>query len=206
MTKDAVSGSPGGYTVAFQGTKEGDWDEVGEWGATHDMWWPVHFQWPSIQPPSRRMKWGGFIPFFFTNLTHNRNIDFFSKLNIYFLSKMYVSNLRAPQGTVLSPFLFTPHTLDFRYNTMNCLLQKFSARGKQSGAEEGHHRLRYLVWTQPPAISNRKRKKMVFDFRRKPPTITPVNIHGLDIDIGNGELRSFGVCRTLLLKLVHSGQ
>ncbi len=32
----------------------------------------------------------------------------------------------APQGTVLSPFLFTLYTSDFRYKSKSCHLQKFS--------------------------------------------------------------------------------
>ena len=36
------------------------------------------------------------------------------------------SNIRASQGTVLSPFLFTTYTADFKYNTESCHLHKFS--------------------------------------------------------------------------------
>ena len=41
-------------------------------------------------------------------------------------SDVLVSNTGAPQGTVLSPFLFTLYTSDFCYNTDTCLLQKFT--------------------------------------------------------------------------------
>ena len=41
-------------------------------------------------------------------------------------SDVLVSNTGAPQGTVLSPFLFTLYTSDFRYNSKTCHLQKFS--------------------------------------------------------------------------------
>lgn len=42
------------------------------------------------------------------------------------LSDVLVSNTGAPQGTVLSPFLFTLYTSDFHFNTGTCHLQKFS--------------------------------------------------------------------------------
>ena len=37
-----------------------------------------------------------------------------------------VSSTGVPQGTVLSPFLFTLFTSDFNYCTESCHLQKFS--------------------------------------------------------------------------------
>uniref|UniRef100_A0A8C5DDN1 BACK domain-containing protein n=1 Tax=Gouania willdenowi TaxID=441366 RepID=A0A8C5DDN1_GOUWI len=42
------------------------------------------------------------------------------------VSDKVVSNTGAPQGTVLSPFLFTTYTTDFSYCTDTCHLQKFS--------------------------------------------------------------------------------
>ncbi|KAI4905879.1 hypothetical protein NFI96_001273 [Prochilodus magdalenae] len=42
------------------------------------------------------------------------------------VSDRVVSNTGAPQGTVLSPFLFTLYTTDFNYCTETCHLQKFS--------------------------------------------------------------------------------
>ncbi|KAJ8342067.1 hypothetical protein SKAU_G00319950 [Synaphobranchus kaupii] len=42
------------------------------------------------------------------------------------VSDRVVSNTGAPQGTVLSPFLFTIYTTDFNYLTETCHLQKYS--------------------------------------------------------------------------------
>ena len=42
------------------------------------------------------------------------------------LSDVLVSSTGAPQGTVLSPFLFTPYTSDFCFNSSTCHLQKIS--------------------------------------------------------------------------------
>ena len=42
------------------------------------------------------------------------------------VSDVVVCSMGAPQGTVLSPFLFTFYTSDFSYNIDSCHLQKFS--------------------------------------------------------------------------------
>ena len=44
----------------------------------------------------------------------------------HYVSDTVVSNTGAPQGTVLSSFLFTLYTTDFSYQTKSCHLQKFS--------------------------------------------------------------------------------
>ena len=59
-----------------------------------------------------------------------------------------------PQGTVLSPFLFTLYTTDFQYNTGSCHLQKFSDNsavvGCISEGQEGEYRAlvdNFVEWT-----------------------------------------------------------
>ena len=42
------------------------------------------------------------------------------------VSDRVVSNIGAPQGTVLAPFLFSLYTSDFRHNTNTCHLQKYA--------------------------------------------------------------------------------
>merc|ERR1712035_110584 len=60
------------------------------------------------------------------------------------LSDVVVSDTGAPQGTVLSPFLFTLYTTDFKYNSGSCHLQKFSDDSAVVGCiregEEGEYR------------------------------------------------------------------
>ncbi|TWW59262.1 hypothetical protein D4764_06G0007920 [Takifugu flavidus] len=70
-----------------------------------------------------------------------------------------------PQGTVLDPFLFTLYTTDFSYNLSSCHLQKFS--------------------DDSATINTNKTKELMVDLRRrnKPPS-APVNILGMDVDVG----------------------
>ena len=55
-----------------------------------------------------------------------------------------MSTTGAPQGTLLSPFLFTLYTSDFQYNSESCHLQKFSDESAVVGCigdgREGEYR------------------------------------------------------------------
>lgn len=53
------------------------------------------------------------------------------------MSDRLISNIRAPQGTVLSPFLFITYTADFKYCSEWCHLQKYSGDTEIVGCMEG---------------------------------------------------------------------
>ncbi|KAI3357080.1 hypothetical protein L3Q82_015546, partial [Scortum barcoo] len=101
----------------------------------------------------------------------------------------------APQGTVLSPFLFTLYTSDFTYSTDSCHLQKFSDDTAmplwdvcQRGTTDCEYRkviMDFVDWCELNhlQVNASKTKEMVIDFSRKPSAdIAPVNIQGLDIE------------------------
>ncbi|KAI3365695.1 hypothetical protein L3Q82_010756, partial [Scortum barcoo] len=97
-----------------------------------------------------------------------------------------------PQGTVLSPFLFTLYTSDFTYSTDSCHLQKFSDDtaivGCVSEGNDCEYRkviMDFVDWCELNhlQVNASKTKEMVIDFSRKPSSnIAPVNIQGLDIE------------------------
>ena len=92
------------------------------------------------------------------------------------LSDVVVSDTGAPQGTVLSPFLFTLYTTDFQYNFESCHLQKFSdddaVVGCIRGEEEGEYRTladNFVVWSEQNhlRLNVNTTREMVIDFGRK---------------------------------------
>ncbi|KAI3362783.1 hypothetical protein L3Q82_001835 [Scortum barcoo] len=87
------------------------------------------------------------------------------------------STLGAPQGTVLSPFLFTLYTSDFTYSTDSCHLQKFSDDtaivGCVSEGNDCEYRkviMDFVDWCELNhlQVNASKTKEMVIDFSRKP--------------------------------------
>ncbi|KAK3568773.1 hypothetical protein QTP86_017433, partial [Hemibagrus guttatus] len=118
------------------------------------------------------------------------------------VSEVVVCNTGAPQGTVLSPFLFTLYTSDFRYNTNACHLQKFSDDsaivGCVSDGNEQEYRdviKDFVDWCECHHLhlNTNKMKEMVIDFqRRRTPHHTPVTIQGLDIELV-GRFKYLGV-------------
>lgn len=108
-------------------------------------------------------------------------------------SEVLICSTGAPQGTVLSPFLFTIYTSDFTYNSDSCHLQKFSDDSAIAGcvSEGGEQEYRsvikdFVYWCECNflCLNTSKTKEMVIDFRRKRTLpYPPVNIQGADIEI-----------------------
>ena len=107
------------------------------------------------------------------------------------LSDAVVSDTGAPQGTVLSPFLFTLYTTDFQYNTRSCHLQKFSDDSAvvgciSEGQEEEYRALvdNFVEWTGQNhlQLNISKTREMVIDFRKKRKTASqPLCFLGKDV-------------------------
>ncbi|KAI4897971.1 hypothetical protein NFI96_009241, partial [Prochilodus magdalenae] len=108
-------------------------------------------------------------------------------------SDRVVCSTGAPQGIVLAPFLFTLYTVDFKYSSASCHLQKFSDDSAivgliSNGNDREYRELTkdFVKWCQRNClqINAGKTKELVVDFRRakhSPPLL--VNIQGTDIEI-----------------------
>ena len=108
------------------------------------------------------------------------------------LSDVVISNTGAPQGTVLSPFLFTIYTSDFSFNSGTCHLQKFSDDSSIVGciSEDREDECRGVVedfvrWAEGNHLQLNigKTKELVVDFRRKTKPPTPITIQGVEIEM-----------------------
>ena len=108
------------------------------------------------------------------------------------VSDHLISNTGAPQGAVLSPFLFTTYTADFKYCTELCHLQKFSDDtaivGRVEGGRDDEYRdlvSNFVKWCEENHLQLNvvNMKEMVVDFRRNKPPPSPVCIRGTEIDI-----------------------
>lgn len=107
-------------------------------------------------------------------------------------SSILTSSTGAPQGTVLSPLLFTLYTTDFQYNSDTCHLQKFSDDTAIVACiregEEGEYRSLvkdFGEWSQLNRLQLNisKTKEMVFDFHRAPLPPQPIIIDGKEVEM-----------------------
>ncbi|KAI4894837.1 hypothetical protein NFI96_004578 [Prochilodus magdalenae] len=98
----------------------------------------------------------------------------------------------APQGTVLSPVLFTLYISDFKYNSEFCHMQKFSDDTAivgcvRNGQEREYRSLveDFVEWcyTNHPNLNITKTKEMCIDFRRSRPSQQPISIKGVDVEV-----------------------
>ncbi len=96
-----------------------------------------------------------------------------------------------PQGTVLSPLLFTIYPSDFSYNSGTCHLQKFSHDSSivgciNKGDKEGYRGVvgRFVRWSEENhlKLSVSKTKELVVDFQRSRTPPTPINIQGEHVE------------------------
>ncbi|KAI4876145.1 hypothetical protein NFI96_002615 [Prochilodus magdalenae] len=107
-------------------------------------------------------------------------------------SDTVISSTGAPQGTVLSPVLFTLYTSDFKYNSELCHMQKFSDDTAivgcvRNGQEREYRSLveDFVEWctTNHLKLNITKTKEMCIDFRRSRPSQQPISIKGGDVEV-----------------------
>ncbi|KAI4880858.1 hypothetical protein NFI96_024792 [Prochilodus magdalenae] len=107
-------------------------------------------------------------------------------------SDTVISSTGAPQGTVLSPVLFTLYTSDFKYNSELCHMQKFSDDTAivgcvRNGQEREYRSLveDFVEWctTNHLKLNITKTKEMCIDFRRSRPSQQPISIKGVDVEV-----------------------
>ncbi|TWW54976.1 hypothetical protein D4764_09G0000250 [Takifugu flavidus] len=103
-----------------------------------------------------------------------------------------MSNTGAPQGTVLSPFLFTTYTADFQYHSETCHLQKYLddtviVGCVENGQEDEYRDLveSFVRWSRENLLQLNvtKTKEMVVDFRKSKSPPSPVCISGKEVEL-----------------------
>ncbi|KAI4899267.1 hypothetical protein NFI96_008017 [Prochilodus magdalenae] len=107
-------------------------------------------------------------------------------------SDRVISSTGAPQGTVLSPVLFTLYTSDFKYNSELCHMQNFSDDTAIVGCVHNGQETEYrslvedfVEWctTNHLKLNITKTNEMCIDFRRSRPTQQPISIKGVDVEV-----------------------
>ena len=100
----------------------------------------------------------------------------------------------APQGTVLSPFLFTLYTSDCRFSSSDCYLQKFSDDSAVVGCiSRGNETLyrdsvdQFVGWCESNhlLLNVTKTKELIIDFRKEKEQMQPIVIKGENVEVVN---------------------
>lgn len=123
--------------------------------------------------------------YFILNFLENRSQ--FVKLNSKVKSEKIMTNTGSPQGTVLSPFLFTVYTADYRPLNANCQVVKFADDTALIGLIENddysHYQNEIKAFvkycdTHYLELNVKKTKELVIDYRRNSMTTEAVEIKG----------------------------